>query len=177
LPPDRRTRPLPNSRRVVAPHNRTPSICRPPHGIKNAHHRRPWVSPPRLVPPLTISRSTLLSPRTSGPSWPLEGHHHRRIRSRHRRFLPSPVSYSLWPLSARILGDSPFILSSRWCRTSMPTIGHRLPTGNAAAHRHCPSLVPRCPGDHVGSTCATPSRPASHVDQWAVGRMQPATVR
>jgi hypothetical protein len=149
LPPDRRCRPPYRAPPQLStcggdPITGPPPIHRLPRGIKSAHRRRPWVSPMRPVPPLTALRSVLLPPSTYVPSQPPEGHHRHHVWSRHHRFLPSPVSYRLRPLSARILGASPFIPSSWWCRTSTPTVGHRSSTGNAAVHR-CRSHHPTLP--------------------------------
>jgi hypothetical protein len=102
--------------------------------------------------------SPSFSPLTSGPSRPSEGHHRHHIWSHHHRFLPSPVSYCLRPLLAHILGASPFIPSSLWCRTSTPTVGHRSSTGNAVAQRRRPSPVLHHPGEcRPPPPCPVPS--------------------
>jgi hypothetical protein len=113
-----------------------PSILGPSHGIKSVGHRRPWVSPPRPVPPPTAPGN---APPT--PPAPLPPVHRRPPKGPHRANIMRERCRRL-----QLLGEcSPPATAPRFHRFSDPTSPHHGagPPESNTAHQSSPATSNR----------------------------------
>jgi hypothetical protein len=126
-----------------------PSILGPSHGIKSVGHRRPWVSPPRPVPPPTAPGN---APPT--PPAPLPPVHRRPPKGPHRANIMRERCRRL-----QLLGEcSPPATAPRFHRFSDPTSPHCGAGPPGVQHRS-----PELPRHLEPSSSSHPSTP--HVDR------------